>query len=1007
MGSAVWFGLVGVVRQITVKSFARLLLEGGQARLALTFLILFSLTTLGYSQTPSLEEHLVLDIPAFVGDKPLPESERVKLNLNEQAALEAEVARRFSGPEGLLTETTFRNENDLYRMANYLFFKKDWAKAQTLFGLMLKRYPGGRHVDQAHFFLGEVYLHQGRHEEALKEYDLIRRRFPTSRIADEAILSTGWANLLTKKYGQAYESAQRLQIHFPKSELIPAALLLAALAKAGVRQYSDALGNLGKLIRQSAGTFDRARAYYLMAYLYFAAERTGEGNRYVALMEKEYPSHELLPKVIFQGALFSYHRREHSQVDFLLGKLLASSQSVPFEAQALYLAVRSLVGQDKISPAQQFYARLSKGYFGSVWEKEAFDVLLSGYQRSSAWQMRKEAHVRFLELGVRLEEREGTYLKLAEEFYLMGDYGLAAGAFEDFLKSAQDKGKVKSALFSLGESLFQLKRYEAAQGPWARLLSSFPDMEGKDRVLLRLGEAAQKEGDQTKAVDYLNRVASGEPTYMEARWKMAGIYFQQRTWAKAVALSQELMEGYPEAKSRPELYFNLGQAYFQLGDYGKSFDYLALAYARFPLAREIDRGLYFMGEAHRERGRKDLAALFYEIVAGSHPDSPYREKSFYRLGEAYFSQGEWLRTAMALGELYRQFPGSEFLAESLLKLGHAYFNLGKYLQATFYYLKVLSERPGATQAPAAEYGIISSFYRRGKHEEFIERAKRFLEQYPKTSLAAEVELILGRYYHDQGELDKAGSYYESLASWQPNDVALLRLGQVYQARGEYAKAASAFQKVMADFPDSPLVADGRYGLGLAYFQGKEFARAIAVFNEIMVTDPQGRFVRDAFYLSGESCRLLKNYPCAKLRLAEYASRFPEDILRFRVNLDLGLIFMEERNYAAAAPLLKDAAGSPDRALATSALLSAGRAYLLLGKEGEAEAALDKVLGFMPTYREEVEAALLMKGELYMKQRRWEEAANAYKRVLKESKLERARLLSSEKLKEIELLKREG
>lgn len=975
---------------------------------AVLFVGLFTLPAA--CQIPSPEEYLSLDVPALLGAKEVPTGERVRLTPQELDFLNIQLRRRLS-PQGTIVDTVGLTEKEAYQLGNLLFFQNRFTQAATFFQYLVKSFPNGEFTDQALYFLGEANLAQGKFDRAVEFFNQQLALYPSSRLTDQALYSSAWAYLAGKDFGHAHEAAQRLLILFPPSPLAGKAWYLAGLAKAGLGQYSAAVDNLKRLLDYPEQEYDWGKVYYILCYSYFFLGDYNQASRYLAELERKLPLNPMLTKLIFQAALLSYTSKEYQLADSLFAKLIAHPPGLELEPPTLFWTMRLNLDQGRRLEAGEYYGRLSQNYLGTLWEKQAFKALIGYYRDTGPLKERRFAQLRFLQAGVTVEEREENYLRLAEELYLIKAYDLATVSLEDFIKTAKAPQHLESALFTLGQSLFHTEKYARAREVWSKLLSSFPQLKEKDQVLLRMGEVALKQNDTGAALGYWDQIPPGRPLRFLALRNMGEIYFGQRDWSRAIETFNELFTDHPQVKREVDTYLKLGQTYFQLGDYSKSAHYLFLAYAKFPNSNKLDEGLYYIADGYYNQSSYQLAAIFYRLLSNRFPKSPYRERALLNMGNALFNQGELAKGAASLVELYRSFPDSEILAQVFLKIANVYFSLGNYLGATFYYLKLVNERPDAEAVPQARYGIVVAYYKRKKYDQFVEKATSFLDDYPDNPFSSQTLLMLGGHYQDQGEEERAVGYYQEALKRQPQagqtDVALLRLGQVYQKKGEIEKAIPYFQRLLSDFPESSIIADGLFGLGVAYQDSAEYDQALKSFNAILTKYPQSEFMRDALFLSGESCRKMLNYSCAKLRLTEFARKFPRHHLRFKADMSLGLIYQQEGDYEQAAHQFSLAAGSPDTAVAVSAHSLAAKVYLAANNQPEAEAALNKIINDFVSYEEEVEQALMLKAKLYMAQAKLTEAAEIYRRVLRESKVEKNRLLSEEKLEEIELLKAKG
>jgi tol-pal system protein YbgF len=93
--------------------------------------------------------------------------------------------------------------------------------------------------------------------------------------------------------------------------------------------------------------------------------------------------------------------------------------------------------------------------------------------------------------------------------------------------------------------------------------------------------------------------------------------------------------------------------------------------------------------------------------------------------------------------------------------------------------------------------------------------------------------------------------------------------------GQYDRAIVAFEGFLVKFPTSPLVDNGQYWLGEAFYVNKNFAEALASFRHVVDNFPASRKVPDALLKIGYCDYELKQFPAARSALAEVTTKFPD------------------------------------------------------------------------------------------------------------------------------------
>ncbi len=128
-------------------------------------------------------------------------------------------------------------------------------------------------------------------------------------------------------------------------------------------------------------------------------------------------------------------------------------------------------------------------------------------------------------------------------------------------------------------------------------------------------------------------------------------------------------------------------------------------------------------------------------------------------------------------------------------------------------------------------------------DEVIERAKYWLENYPKKD--AKYALLLNNlaYLHkSKNEIEEAQKFatqaleiYQEIVKLNPKDDAYINMGKSYNYKGEYDKALEYFQKAIELNPKND---DAYSGMGVSYYQQKEYDIAIESYQKAIELNPK-------------------------------------------------------------------------------------------------------------------------------------------------------------------------
>ncbi len=226
---------------------------------------------------------------------------------------------------------------------------------------------------------------------------------------------------------------------------------------------------------------------------------------------------------------------------------------------------------------------------------------------------------------------------------------------------------------------------------------------------------------------------------------------------------------------------------------------------------------------HRARN-EDLGA---NVAPGDQPDKILFEKAATEISKGRYDVGR-----LTLQVLINTYPDSEYLSKAKLLTAQSYYKQGGVsglTQAEAEYKDFQTFFPTAPEAPRAQYlAGMCHFRLMGKPDRDLTEArdaeaefKTFLDKYPDNNLVPEVKgrlrevqevLATGdfetaRLYYKRGAMRAASSRFQEIANSYPDysqaDQALWYMGQSFEKLRKQNDAASAYDRLLSDYPLSP------------------------------------------------------------------------------------------------------------------------------------------------------------------------------------------------------------
>lgn len=116
-------------------------------------------------------------------------------------------------------------------------------------------------------------------------------------------------------------------------------------------------------------------------------------------------------------------------------------------------------------------------------------------------------------------------------------------------------------------------------------------------------------------------------------------------------------------------------------------------------------------------------------------------------------------------------------------------------QAIEAYGTVIERFSGHSLVEDALYGLAYSYTEQGDPDRAAEEYSRLIQRYPNTRYSLEINMRLGEYFFDMGELDRAIGHYRKVAMAENQDYkgkALYKMGWAYYNLDEYGEAVDTF-----------------------------------------------------------------------------------------------------------------------------------------------------------------------------------------------------------------------
>ncbi len=330
---------------------------------------------------------------------------------------------------------------------------------------------------------------------------------------------------------------------------------------------------------------------------------------------------------------------------------------------------------------------------------------------------------------------------------------------------------------------------------------------------------------------------------------------------------------------------------------------------------------YLTGNGLLNRGMDDLAAAEYRAFLEASPNHEKAPLARYGLAVALFRTGNLEGSREQLEQLKDE-RGFEFAAETQVMLGQCLAATGEHEDAAKLFASVIENYGEHDLADDAGALSVESLYRAGRHERAVHAADEFVGHWPQSPLRPRAELFAGSALMSQGEYAAAARRLEPVAAGPDREVAvraqlllgqslhrsakpdeararyeaviqsgdaalvpdaLLGLGALQLEAGRAREAGQTLDRLLTQFPETPLASEARLRRARAWFDQGEYGRATELLTQVDA-GAKGGSDEAAYWLA--KCELRQGAHAESAKRLEGAIRkFPESRLQPEMHYD--------------------------------------------------------------------------------------------------------------------------
>ncbi len=776
-----------------------------------------------YPQSLEIYQKLISDYPAF----PRLEDAYVKIMGVHYAAA------RFDKVLDIAETFSKKYPNSASKDQAYLLWiqsalrLKQFTRAEELLDAYQKSFPGSPYVWSLKSILANFYLKDQRFDRALPFFEELY----SYQKDDNFLLWIGECRFQTGAWAGARDAfAQFLQVQ-PQNDVARFKLGLSEYRAGNFKQAVDALQILAE--KENGFTED---ALYFMAQSLIRLGNTNEAKKNLSNILKLKPNEELRSRAVAQ-----------------------------------IVRIETATGEGDIDKMLQTYENL--GAAASPEEIRKFRVI-SAY--------RKQDFRAVIALILEPKDRR-EWLMLAESLYSVGNYPEASQKYSQLLASSAAAAEKRPAYAGLGWCAYAQEQFEEALKMFQAYLAVAAEPSPSADVHLAMAQCAMSLGRTDQAILFYDRARKSSSDSQKITRNLGILYFNSGDYRRAAELLEPMADDdqilsvvgrayvYLKQPARaltffrklkhPERYsLEIAAVHYELGQLEEAKTYFEQAAQAPGVSAGVNvdeflgiiaynQGNYAEAATRLRRAqlkdpgnieiRFELAASLMKVenapqqelieILRSLISSPSVPRGYKDKAKLWLSRKS---TTADMSEI-RNIENREDREMAILGQATRYFSQPAYETAAVYYEELLA-MPGIAAESRMQglYGLGWSQHKLGRKSAAQETFRTILADYPKSSYAAEIVLLLVEDAYGTGRYAEAADLAVKYVNKTSKNAARLRF-MAAESLYETERYADALAYYRAFLPDADNLADyARYRAGLAAFRLRQYDPSVEFFSAI-------------------------------------------------------------------------------------------------------------------------------------------------------------------------------
>ncbi|MFA6004270.1 MAG: tetratricopeptide repeat protein [Elusimicrobiota bacterium] len=733
----------------------------------------------------------------------------------------------------------------------------------------------------AQYRLGEVAYNEKDWAKAETAFRDVEKRFAKSYIVPEALIGIIYADLALEQFSRAEANIFLLGETYPVFLREPTVLYAKGIVALHKGDYSAAEATL-KQVRSAEAQYYLGKTYLLSKRAYLAAAAFEN-------LIRDYPDSDLKEESQFfigdsfflaedfDGAISKYSRFISLYPDsplrvsamFRIGSSYFQKRDL-VQARANFQAVLDRYPKDFFAPLAQYFIAESYLVGGQVREAMfAYTKVITQYPDT-------------------IKVSPLAHYKLAWTGLQVGDYTQAVQTSNNFLALYPTNSLAKNVYLIMGNALIKLKRFSEATSAFQRIIDLAPSSEVAEQALFTILQNQFNQKAYNSILTSYQFIFRHLPP-SKSKWRSmsylyaAEAYLALNQTEEAKVIYEMVLKVYPDEPAAFYAQDGLAWAYSYKGEDQRALDerqklkaMLSAVTSTFSFSGLNELGI--ADSLYNQKAYEDSYQLYTKFV-DNNPKAVEAPSALYRAGMSLYHQRYYTQAIETWRKLQANYPQAKDTVTAVFQVADTLFKAQKYGEAVAAYREIIGNYPDHEQLPLAYLRIAQSDFNSRDDEAAVKQVRELLVKFPKAPEATDgLDLLEGVF--DRSKNINYKSFLHDLVSANPTSPvageAQFRLARRCFELKDFASAAAEFQKFSVDFTNHPQLAKAQFYLGESFFSQNNYSEAIPAYERLINNFERNDDTAVALFHLGSSYYALKKYDDA----IKYYTRIMEEYPKF-------------------------------------------------------------------------------------------------------------------------------